>query len=242
MASAVPFGRMGILRDFENRLERIVEGFFSKAFRSGIQPVELAKRILREMDAGKTVGVRGVLVPNRYVIRLSEEDHERLTGMEAALGQELETVVVEGARERDFTLVARPEVVFETGERLKRGDFRVEAEISEATGPPPADMAPRPAGGGPVLALVEDGEPLREYPITSDTMTIGRLAGSEIELKDPGASRKHAEIRRQGNRITVVDLGSTNGTQVNDKTISDHVLRDGDRIMIGRTTLEFRSG
>jgi len=232
---------MGILRDFENRLERIVEGFFSKAFRSGIQPVELAKRILREMDAGKTVGVRGVLVPNRYVIRLSDEDHERLTGMEAALGQELETVVVDGARERDFSLVARPEVVFETGERLKRGDFRVEAEISEATGPPPADMAPRPAGGGPVLALVEDGEPLREYPITSDTMTIGRLAGSEIELKDPGASRKHAEIRRQGDKITVVDLGSTNGTQVNDKTISDHVLRDGDRITIGRTTLEFRS-
>lgn len=232
---------MGILRDFENRLERIVEGFFSKAFRSGIQPVELAKRILREMDAGKTVGVRGVLVPNRYVIRLSDEDHERLTGMEAALGQELETVVVDGARERDFSLVARPEVVFETGERLKRGDFRVEAEISEATGPPPADMAPRPAGGGPVLALVEDGEPLREYPITSDTMTIGRLAGSEIELKDPGASRKHAEIRRQGDKITVVDLGSTNGTQVNDKTISDHVLRDGDRITIGRTTFEFRS-
>jgi len=233
---------MGILRDFESRLERIVEGFFSKAFRSGIQPVELAKRILREMDAGKTVGVRGVLVPNRFVILLSQEDHERLTGMESALAQELETVVVDGARERDFNLVARPEVVFETAERLKRGDFRVQAEISEATGPPPADMAPRPAGGGPVLALVEDGEPLREYPITTETMTIGRLAGSEIELKDPGASRKHAEIRRQGDAVTVVDLGSTNGTQVNNKTIKDHVLRDGDRITIGRTTLEFRSG
>jgi len=232
---------MGILRDFENRLERIVEGFFSKAFRSSIQPVELAKRILRDMDAGKTVGVRGVLVPNRYVVLLSQEDREHLTGMESALAQELEMVVVDGARERDFSLVARPEVVFETGERLKRGDFRVQAEISEATGPPPADMAPRPAGGGPVLALVEDGEPLREYPITAETMTIGRLAGSEIELKDPGASRKHAEIRRQGDAVTVVDLGSTNGTQVNNKIIKDHVLRDGDRITIGRTTLEFRS-
>lgn len=233
---------MGILRDFESRLERIVEGFFSKAFRSGIQPVELAKRILREMDAGKTVGVRGVLVPNRYVIALSQEDRERLTGMESALGQELETVVVDGARERDFSLVARPEVVFETAERLKRGDFRIRSEISEATGPPPADMAPRPPGGGPVLALVEDGDALREYPVTGDRMTIGRLAGCEIELKDPGASRKHAEIRREGDTITVVDLGSTNGTQVNDKAITDHVLRDGDRITIGRTTLEFRSG
>lgn len=232
---------MAILRDFESRLERIVEGFFSKAFRSGIQPVELAKRILREMDAGKTVGVRGVIVPNRYVVVLSEEDRERLTGMETALGRELETVVVDGARERDFALVAKPEVVFETGERLKRGDFRIQAEISEATGPPPADVGPRPAPGGPMLALVEGGDALREYPITGDRMTIGRLAGSEIELKDPGASRKHAEIRRQGDRITVVDLGSTNGTQVNNKTITDHVLRDGDRITIGRTTLEFRS-
>ncbi|HEX6207680.1 MAG TPA: DUF3662 and FHA domain-containing protein [Actinomycetota bacterium] len=233
---------MGILRDFEGRLERIVEGFFSKAFRSGLQPVELAKRILREMDAGKTVGVSGVLVPNRFVVVLSEEDRERLTGMESALSRELETVVVDGAREREFTLVARPEVVFETAERLKRGDFRIQAEISEATGPPPADVGPRPGGGGPLLALVEGGDALREYPITSDRMTIGRLAGSEIELHDPGASRKHAEIRRRGDTVTVVDLGSTNGTLVNDRTITDHVLRDGDRIRIGRTTLEFRSG
>ena len=89
---------MGILRDFEHRLERIVEGFFTKAFRSGLQPVELAKRLLREMDAGKTVGLREVWVPNRYVLRLSDEDRQRLAGMEKALGRELERVVVDGAR------------------------------------------------------------------------------------------------------------------------------------------------
>ncbi len=135
---------MGILRDFEGRLERIVEGFFSKAFRSGLQPVELAKRILREMDAQKTVGVREVWVPNRYVFRLSADDRERLTGMERALSRELEQVVVEGAQERGFGLVARPEVLFETSERLRRGDFRVEAEIAEDTGPPDPRAARRP--------------------------------------------------------------------------------------------------
>lgn len=231
---------MGILRDFEGRLERIVEGFFSRAFRSGLQPVELAKRILREMDAGKSVGVRGVIVPNRYTVHLSPEDREQLAGMEQTLAGELEQVVVDGARERGHALVAKPEVVFEVHENLKRGNFRIESEMSEETGPPPADVASR-APGEPILALVENGEVLREYALSADAVTIGRMEGSGIELKDPGASRQHAEIRREGSDFRVVDLGSTNGTEVNGRPITDHVLKAGDRITIGHTTLEFRS-
>lgn len=231
---------MGILRDFEGRLERIVEGFFSRAFRSGLQPVELAKRILREMDGAKSIGVRGVLVPNRYTVHLSPEDREQLAGMEQTLARELEQVVVDGARERRYGLVARPEVEFEVHEDLRRGSFRIESEMSEETGPPPADVAPR-APGGPVLALVENGEVLREFALSGQTMTIGRLEGSEIEIKDPGASRRHAEIRRDGRGYRVVDLGSTNGTEVNGRPITEHVLEAGDRITIGHTTLEFRS-
>lgn len=239
---------MAILRDFENRLERIVEGFFSKAFRSGIQPVELARRILREMDATKTVGVREVWVPNRYVVSLSPEDRERMTGMENALAKELEQVVVDGARERGFGLVARAEVRFETDEGRKRGSFEVEAEIAEGTGPPPSDVA-RPTGeirrvtGGPAaLVLLDDGRVLREFPLTGERTTIGRMTDCDIELKDPGASRRHAEVRKSGNGYTVVDLDSTNGTMVNNSNVKHHDLSDGDLITIGRTTLEFRSG
>jgi hypothetical protein len=233
---------MGILRDFEGRLERIVEGFFSKAFRSGLQPVELAKRLLKEMEGGKTVGVRAVWVPNRYILRLSPDDMERMAGMENALSRELEQVVVEGARERDYGLVARAEVLFETDERLRQGEFRVVSEIAEETGPPPAgaDRGSRPRG--PALMLVENGEVLREYPLTTEPSTIGRLTGCEIEIKDPGASRRHAEVRRRGDDYVLTDLGSTNGTLVNSLTVREHVLEDGDRITIGRTTLEFRRG
>lgn len=229
---------MGILRDFEHRLERIVEGFFTKAFRSGLQPVELAKRLLREMEAGKTVGVREVWVPNRYVLRLSDEDRERLAGMEKALGRELERVVVDGARERGFGLVARAEVVFETDESLRRGEFAVLSELTEETGalPPSAERLP----GQPVLALLEDGTTVKEFALEHDTSLIGRLSGSEVEITDPGASRRHAEVRRKGDDFVIVDLGSTNGTLVNDDPISERTLEDGDRITIGQTTLEFR--
>jgi hypothetical protein len=236
---------MGVLRNFESRLERGIEGFFTKAFRSGLQPVELAKRILREMDARKTVGVREIWVPNRYVVRVSAEDRERFENMEGALARELETVVTEGARERGWGLVARPEVVFETGERMKRGDLKVESELTEETGPAPAEEAPAPSPtpapssqAGPAR-LVLDG---KEVPIDRDTMVIGRLQGSEVEIEDPGASRRHAEIRKDGTEFVLVDLGSTNGTLVNDSPVSEQVLQDGDRITIGRTVIEFRRG
>jgi FHA domain-containing protein len=227
---------MGVLRNFESRLERGIEGFFKAAFRSGLQPVELAKRILREMEANKTVGVREIWVPNRYTVYVSEEDRERFKGAEGALIRELENVVVEGARENGWRLVARPEVVFETDEGKKRGDLEVEGELTESTGPPPPEAAAAPAGGGALLRLADDG---REWSL-GDRAVIGRLSGSEVEIEDPGASRQHAEIRRQGENYVVVDLGSTNGTLVNDAPISEATLEDGDRITIGRTVLEFR--
>src|SRR5918996_1128240 len=101
---------MGVLKNFESRLERGIEGFFKAAFRSGLQPVELAKRILREMERSKNVGVREVWVPNRFTLRISQEDRERFSNMEGALIRELENAVVEGAKESGYSLVARPEV------------------------------------------------------------------------------------------------------------------------------------
>jgi hypothetical protein len=234
---------MGVLRSFESRLERGIEGFFRAAFRSGLQPIEMAKRILREMEANKTVGVHEVWVPNRYSLWVSAEDRERFANMEGALIKELETVVREGAREKGYGLVARPEVVFETGDGMKRGDLMVEAELSEAPGPPSEEqpaVAPAPDGRGsgtPRLVLDGDG---REWPLQAERSVIGRLSGSEVEIQDPGASRQHAEIRRDGSDFVVADLGSTNGTLVNDNPISEATLEEGDRITIGRTVLEFR--
>jgi hypothetical protein len=227
---------MGVLRNFETRLERGIEGFFKAAFRSGLQPVEIAKRILREMDAAKTVGVKEIWVPNRYVLGISPDDRERFASMEGALVRELENVVSEGAREKEYGLVARPEVVFETDQGLKRGDLIVSAELSEAPGPPTSES---PVVAGPAAKLVLEGEGT-EWTLDRERSVIGRLSGSEIEIEDPGASRRHAEIRRDGGDYVVADLGSTNGTLLNDSPVTEATLEDGDRITIGRTVLEFR--
>jgi hypothetical protein len=230
---------MGVLRNFESRLERGIEGFFKAAFRSGLQPIEIAKRILREMDAAKTVGVKEIWVPNRYTLTVSAPDRERFASMEGALIRELETVVAEGAKEKGYGLVARPEVVFETGEALKKGDLIVAAELSEAPGPQTAESPFVPASPGPAARLILEGGN-EEWQLDGARSVIGRLSGSEIEIQDAGASRQHAEIRRDGDDFLLVDLGSTNGTLLNDAPVTEATLEDGDRITIGRTILEFR--
>lgn len=234
---------MGILNEFERRLERVIEGVFTKAFRTGLQPVELANRILREMEAGKTVGVREVWVPNRYVFKLSAPDKERFQEAEQALRRELEQVVRDGARERGWGLVGPPTVEFETEPSLKQGEYGCEASLVEGPMPEPSPPSHAPTTGpseGGELVLIEKGRPGKAFPLAKDRVIIGRMGDSDIVLADPGVSRRHAEVRREDGEFVVADLGSTNGTMVNEATIGERTLEEGDRITIGKTVLEFR--
>lgn len=247
---------MGILSDFERRLEGAIEGIFSKAFRGGVQPVELARRVLKEMDAGRTVGVRETWVPNRFVFVLSPEDHERFQQTENALRKELEQVVRDGASSRGWGLVGPPEVVFETEDDLHEGRFLCEATLVEGpdtsgeeavaaaeaalAASEAAAQAATPGGAPPQLVTVAGPTEGKAFELAKDRISLGRLPESDIMLSDPGASRRHAEIRQQNGEWMIADLGSTNGTMVNELTIGERPLRDGDRITIGRTVLEFR--
>jgi Protein of unknown function (DUF3662)/Inner membrane component of T3SS, cytoplasmic domain len=248
---------MGILSDFERRLEGAIEGIFSKAFRGGVQPVELARRILKEMEAGRTVGVRETWVPNRFAFVLSPEDHERFQQTENALRRELEQVVRDEASSRGWGLVGPPEVTFEREEDLREGRFLCEASLVEgpdasgqeavaaaeaALAAKGADAAgPAATGAPPELITLAGPTPGKVFELTKDRVSLGRLPDCDILLADSGASRQHAEIRQQGGEWVIADLGSTNGTMVNELTIGERALHDGDRITIGRTVLEFRS-
>jgi Protein of unknown function (DUF3662)/Inner membrane component of T3SS, cytoplasmic domain len=235
---------VGILNDFERRLEGLIEGVFTKAFRTGVHPVELANRIIREMETNKTVGVRQVWVPNRFTFFLSPDDHERFAQTEKALRRELEQVVTEGAAERGWGLVGPAEVLFLADPEVKQGEYRCESALVEGptTGQPPvvAATSDGAASQGAELVLLERGRAGRAFPLAKDRVSIGRLDESDIALSDPGVSRKHAEVHRRDGEYVVVDLGSTNGTMVNEAVISERALRPGDRITIGRSVFEFR--
>jgi hypothetical protein len=231
---------LGILNEFERRLEGVIEGIFTKAFRGGLQPVELATRILKEMEANKSVGVRQVWVPNSYVFNLSEPDAGRLGQVERSLRKELEQVVRDGAQERGWALVGPPKVEFDIDPSLKQGEFTCSPLMVEGatTGQPAVDGAPPDREGE--LVLIEDGKRSKTFPLSKDRVIIGRLAESDIVLNDPGASRRHAEVRRERGEFVISDLGSTNGTMINESTVGERALEEGDRITIGRTVLEFR--
>src|SRR4029079_5530318 len=228
--------RMPILREFERRLGGLVEGLFAKTFRSGLQPVELAKRVLKEMDAGRSVGVSEVWAPNAFVFRLSPSDAEHFQQAEAALVTELKEVVRENASERGWGLGGPPEITFETDPHLKKGEFRCKASLVEG-----AEKVEPVPGSAASLVVHEDGES-RTGVLASDAITIGPLPECQVTINDKGASRRHAQIRQANGTYVLTDLGSTTGTPLHGQTLHAVRLVEGDRITIGSTTLEFREG
>ena len=223
---------MPILRDFERRLGGLVEGLFSKAFRSGVQPVEIAKLIMREMEAGRSVGVSEVWAPNRFELSLSPEDAARYEQAKDAILSELRRVIREAAAERGWGLVGPPEVEFIVDEDLKKGDLACVATLVEGED--------EGAGGGRASVVIRDDGGERTVALASDTVTIGRLADCDVVLKDKGASRKHAQLKLRDGTWTLTDLGSTNGTRLNGQTVQSRELVDGDKITIGTTVIEFQ--
>jgi hypothetical protein len=240
---------VSLIGRFEQRLERGVEGFFARLFRSGVHPVEIGKRLLRVMEDGKTVALRRTYVPNVYRITIGPEDYERLAPLEAKLVEELEIFLGEAARQREWALADSPRVSFATDEGLSAGEFRVAAEAVVLERPArrePGERAPAPRTraraeqtGEPCLVLLDDDQAVRTVAI-GRRVRIGRQADNDLVVTDPGVSRHHAEVTNERGTCTLRDLGSTNGTLVNGTRVGEHALRDGDRIHLGSSVVEFR--
>ena len=215
------------LQQFEQRLERLVEGAFSKGLRGGLQPVEIGRRLTREMDLLRRVGVRGLIAPNFFVVTLSPQDAERFRSFVDVLARELGDAAREHARTENYSFVGPVEVEVHLDEGLRAGRFTVEAEVAEGADGMPAGSLVLPDGSRVVL----EAEPV----------VIGRLPECAVVLSDPNVSRRHAEVRRQGSDVVVVDLQSTNGTRVNGVPVRERPLADGDEITVGTTTLRFET-
>jgi hypothetical protein len=232
---------MGILSDFEDRIAAGIEGLFAGAFRSPVQPVELARALARAADDGRALGVGVVYAPTAYTVALSEEDDENLGSFKPVLGGELATYLLDHARERGYVLSTRPTIIFTTHDDLRLGRFRVSAVLGEQ---PAAASAPEirtgddPAATSGIATITVSGLD-HDVALRGDEVVVGRLAECQICLPDANVSRRHAAFVALDDGWAITDLGSTNGTHLNGRPIERARLHEGDVIEIGLTRLTY---
>jgi Protein of unknown function (DUF3662)/FHA domain len=306
---------MNVLKSVETTIANLVEGAFGRIFRSEVRPVELARKLAREMDEHRTESLSRTYAPNEFSVWLSPRDRARYEGVEREVIDELCAYLLEHARREDLIMVAPPRIAFHTDERLSLGEFGIQPEpvrlkepgerrtVPEPPRPepPPAAVAP-PPGAAPAPAPPAERPPHPPAPAAppapavppapaapaeaasagaaGETMiysssarvrgpleeaqsrrpapramvvvgtrrlllpaaggTVGRSRGCDVVLEDAGVSRRHAEIRPDGDGWTITDLNSTNGVVLNGRTLSgSHALAHGDRIELGSTQITF---
>jgi hypothetical protein len=251
-----------VLRTIEQKIESLFEGAFGRAFRRHVQPVELARKLAKEMDDYKMVSVSQVYAPNEYVVYLSPSDREQFESYEPALIKELEDYLAEHGRREGYLLLSRPNVSFRADEDLEVGLFGISNRMiqreapdapAEADAEPGATRIYRAAQPETEAVSAEElglADPAREpatltvdgtqHRLEKPTVVIGRSKDCDIRVADGNVSRRHAEIRQEGSTFWIVDLDSTNGVTVNGRALKRAKLDDEDRITLGSTELVFR--
>jgi FhaA, N-terminal domain/FHA domain len=249
---------MSVLRSLESKIAGLVEGTFSRAFRSEVRPVEIARKLAREMEEHKSFSVSRTYVPNEYRVFLSPRDRERFADYEGALAAELAGYLLEHARRERLTLLSRPIVEFETDDRLGLGEFGIQTRVVQSPEDAEHEAAEEDSGRTMIYSnagrvawpleeqarvrahtalLLVDGKRLVVGPAGA---TLGRSRQCDIVLSDPNISRQHAEIRPRGGSWVLTDLGSTNGSCLNGRRIDDpEVLKAGDEIELGTSVMTF---
>lgn len=253
---------MSVLRNLETKLADLVEGTFGRVFRSAVRPVELARKLAREMDEHKTVSVSRTYVPNEYVVWLSPEDREHFKDIEDSVIEELSGYLLEHARRERVALLSRPQIEFRTDERLALGEFGIQTRVVRPSGDdaPEGQHAVQADHGntmiystagrirGPVeevqgtrptrALLMAEG---RRHVVPPGGATIGRSRDCDIVLADANVSRRHAEVLPGAAGTWMVsDLGSTNGVVINGRRITGYEpLAPGDRMALGTAEVVF---
>ena len=252
---------MSVLKSIEAKIEGLFEGVFGRAFRTHVQPVELARKLAKEMDEHRAVSVSRVYVPNEYTIYLSAADREQFASYEGSLVGELQEYLVEHARRESYVTITPPRVVFTTDDDLGIGVFGISTRTVEPQGAPRVEAPPAPVEAGqtmiyrpraPVETQAVSAEELgveREvvtltlngtrHTVSQRSVVLGRSRECDIRVDDPNVSRRHAEVRQEGATYWLVDLDSTNGTELNGKRVSRAKLEDGDTIVLGGTEIVF---
>ena len=246
---------MSVLRNLEAKLEGLVEGAFSRAFRSQVQPVELARKLAKEMEDAKSVSLSRTYVPNQFWVYLSPEDRAQFENYEDGLKKELSDYLLEHARSHGLALLTRPTVELETDERLSLGEFGIQAKLVRPAEAGKEAEAVEAEFGHTMVYSPTTGARRVESPrqatrallighgkrtvVSGDPFVIGRSRECDLVLDDPNISRRHAELRREDGGWAVHDLGSTNGIKLNGRRSRGGRLNPGDEITLGISRLTF---
>lgn len=231
---------MGGLQRFEQRLESMISGVFARAFRSAVQPVEIAAALEREVDNNAQILSRDRrLVPNAFHVELSSSDLERLAPYDSTMARELSDSLKKHADNQAYVFPGPIHIDFEHAEDLTTGRFRIRSQAQASVTGTASETQVRRAH-----ALLEvNGS---RHPLQPPGLVVGRGSEADLRINDPGISRRHAEflitLGRDGEDplIEVHDLGSTNGIRIDDRKVPRATLRDGSVVKAGNTVLTVR--
>ncbi len=260
---------MSVFKKLEEKIQGLFEGGFGRAFKSPVQPVELARKLVKEMGDNKVISVSRVYAPNEYTLFLAPEDYQQFEAYEDQLKDDLADYLIEHARKEKYDLLSRPIVIITTDEDLVVGEFGIATRMVSAPGPAAPEAPPAlpeiNAGAGQTVVYRPQAQPdgtmavsagearemglAREcitltagdvvYEVTKHTVLIGRSRQCDLVLTDANVSRRHAELRQRGNDYMIVDLDSTNGIEVNGEKVRSRALSNGDLLTIGTTRVRF---
>lgn len=237
------------LERFEAFAEQLLEGSLSRWAGGRLEPVEIAKRLAREMDAHQQVGAGKVFVPNQYQVYLNPATLKEFQPFRGALEDELGNYLAEVADRRQLSFVDRPRVTLQEDTAVRPGDMRVSSQLTDAQGTAlgganmtqelqVAAIRSAAAASGTLTAWLYDGQ--RQIPVRSARFSMGRALDNDLVLEGVGVSRHHAQVEHRHSRYILRDLNSTHGTLVNGQPIQEVLLRDGDTITLGGLRLTFR--
>jgi hypothetical protein len=251
---------MSVLRSIESKLESLFEGVFGRAFRTNVQPVELARKLVKEMDDHRNVSVSRVYVPNEYSVYLAPGDREQFSTYEQQLCDELSDYLSEHARREKYVLLSPPKVVLETDEDLDVGVFGIATRMVQTSKKVEAPDIPEVAPGATMVYKptvqqpTEAASPVElgikreiatlswagtKREVTARRVVIGRSKDADIQVADPNVSRRHAEVRQEGATYWLIDLDSTNGVESKGKRVKRLKLEDGTTFTVGSTDITF---
>jgi hypothetical protein len=250
-----------VLRALEHKIEALFEGIFGRAFRTNVQPVELARKLAKEMDDHRTVSVSRVYVPNEYTIYLSPSDRDQFASYEDSLRGELQEYLSQHAQREEYALLSSPRVLLETDADLDLGEFGIGTRMAQPDRPRGADEPAEELAPGSTMIYKSQTPPPPTQAVSAEELgmerevvaltvdgtrhevkqrvLLGRSRECDIQLADANVSRRHAELRQEGASYWIVDLGSTNGIEVNGKRVKRAKLRDGDKVRLGSTDVVF---